>query len=107
MYRWLPSGTDFSRMTVLGDKKVQQRATKLANQAMREDVLPLLSRRPPRVNSWNPLRSDVKGAAPYAMKLWMPDALVAEILKSETLMAKTHEIVLWAVHEAAVVWEPK
>ena len=92
---------------VLGDPKVQKRALKLANQAMREDVLPFLQRRHPRPNSWNPLRSDVKGDAPYVFKLWLQDALVMEILKSNDLMQKTEECVIWALEEAATVYEPK
>lgn len=88
---------------VLGDKKVQARATKLANQAMRTEILPLLSLRHPRPNSWNPLRSDVKGRAPYTFKLWLPDALAMEILRSNDLMQRTAEIAYQAVADAAVL----
>lgn len=91
---------------VLGDKKVQARAQKLANQQMRVEILPLLSIQHSRPNSWNPLRSDVSGEAPYGMKLWLPDKLAMEILKSDPLMKQTAEIVHWAVHEAASL-EPK
>lgn len=88
---------------MLGDKTVQQRATKFANQQMRVEILPLLSRQHPRPNSWNPLRSDVHGAAPYAMKLWLPDALATEILKTPDLMTITERIVMRAVEKAAVI----
>ncbi len=91
---------------VLGDKKVQARAQKLANQQMRVEILPLLSIQHARPNSWNPLRSDVSGEAPYGMKLWLPDKLAMEILKSDELMAITERIVMRAVEKAAIL-EPK
>jgi hypothetical protein len=91
---------------VLGDPKVQARATKLANQRMRREVLPLLSRTHPRPSSWNPLRSDVKSASAYGMKLWLPDALALEILQTPKLMTLTAQICLDAVYETATTREP-
>lgn len=87
-------------------KKVQARAVRLANQQMRVDVLPILSRRHPRPNSWNPLRGDTKGPTPYGMKLWLPDSLAMEILRDAKLMEKTRQICVDAVAQAATL-EPK
>lgn len=85
-----------------GDKKLAQRAQKLANQQMRIEVLPLLSRQHPRPNSWNPLRADLNGPSPYGMKLWLPDKLAMEILGRRDLMDMTQQIVLDATMTAAL-----
>lgn len=80
---------------------VHRRAQKLANQKMRTDILPLLSRTHPQPGGWNPLRPRGTNSA-YGMKLGMSDALVLEILKSDTLMSKVEEIVRVSVQEAAL-----
>lgn len=85
-------------------KKVGDLAQKRANQAMRAEILPLLSVQHPRPNSWNPLRQ-AKGQG-YAMKLRLPDPLVMEILQTPTLLAATASIVVDAVQDAALE-EPK
>lgn len=85
-------------------KKVGDLAQKRANQAMRAQILPILSVRHPRPNSWNPLRQ-AKGPG-YAMKLRMPDMLVMEILQTPALLDQTARIVTDAVQDAALE-EPK
>lgn len=85
-------------------RKVGDLAQKRANQAMRAEILPLLSIRHPRPNSWNPLRQ-AKGEG-YVLKLRMPDPLVLEILRNDALMRKVAEIVVNAVQDAALE-EPK
>lgn len=88
-----------------GSPEVQSLAQKRANQRMRQEVLPLLSRRHPRPNSWNPLRA-AKGPSAYGMKLWLPDALALEILNDDDLMALTEQIVLEETTDAALT-EPQ
>lgn len=85
-------------------RKVGDLAQKRANQAMRTEILPLLSIRHPRPNSWNPLRQ-AKGEG-YVMKLRMPDPLVMEILRNDALLQQVAGIVVSAVQDAALE-EPK
>jgi hypothetical protein len=95
---------------VLGDKKVAERAEKIANQRMKEEILPILSRKHPFLASrfqWRPLRTDFAGQSDYGMKLKLPDKLVLEILKDDNLMDMTTKIVIESTTEAATDWEPK
>lgn len=85
-----------------GASKVQSLAVKQANRRMRREILPLLSASHPQPQTWNPLRV-ANGPSAYGVKLWLPDALVMEILRSDDLMAKTTTIVVEETMDAAQV----
>lgn len=93
-------------MVLKGNKKVLRAAQKIANQRMRVEVLPLLSLRHPRPNSWNPLRAEFNGPSAYAMKIWLADKLAMEILRTPELLDVTAQIVVESTAAAALA-EPK
>ena len=86
--------------------KVRALAQKRANQRMRKEILPLLTRTHPRPLSWNPLRIDDSGTSTYGLKMITTDALVLEIMSNDKLMERVEEIIYDEIYNAAVS-EPK
>lgn len=82
-----------------GTRPVQTRAQKLANARMQKEILPLLDEHddPTLAKLWNPL---VPAEGPYGMKLKLPDKLVIEILRSDTLLDATATIVIESTYDA-------
>lgn len=78
--------------------KVRNRAQRLANRRMQEEILPLLGELPPNLaKEWNPL---VASQGDYGMKLKLFDKLTFTLIRSDDLMDQVQEIVVDSTYEA-------
>ena len=77
------------------------RAMAIANLRMQDEIAPLLRQQHSRPKLWHPLRS-VGVAGQTAMKLWMPDPMVTEILRTPKLLEQVEVIVRESIVDGAL-----
>jgi len=91
----------------MADKKVADKATEIANDRARREILPLLAHMTNSRNigalrgkgGWKPFRTTQSGEYGYTLK---PDKMVIEIMQNLDMYDKLHDIGMESMQEAMI-----